>query len=123
MGHKFTIKQLSASEITQTAIKILTLNGFEVWRNNNLAVRGRKFIGRKGAADITGYEKRTGKRCECEVKAGKDILSKDQHEFLSDVALNGGYALIALQEGNRTVIRYYYEVVGTDGIKTKIINQ
>lgn len=109
-----TKKQYTASEITQTAIKILSLNGFEVWRNNNLAVKGRKFIGRKGVADITGYEKHTGKRLECEVKAGNDILSKDQHEFLSDVALHGGYALIATQKEDKIILEYYYEVAGED---------
>jgi hypothetical protein len=117
------MRQLTASEITATAIKILSLNGFDVWRSNNLAVKGRKFIGRRGVADITGYEKKTGKRLECEVKAGKDIISKDQHEFLSDVALNGGYAFVASQEGHKVVIKYYYEIAGTDGIQTKVLIQ
>lgn len=112
-----TKKQYTASEITQRALQILSLNGFEVWRNNNLAVRGRKFIGKRGAADITGYEKKTGKRVECEVKAGKDVLSKDQQEFLSDVALNGGYAIVATQKDDKIVLEYY------EGVQNKKLVQ
>jgi hypothetical protein len=112
---KIKIKEFTASEITSTAMQILCVNGFEVWRNNNLAVKGRKFIGKRGAADITGYEKRTGKRLECEVKTIKDVLSKEQHDFLSDVAMNGGYSILATQKGDKIVLQYYYEVAGEDG--------
>jgi hypothetical protein len=119
-----TVKQLTTNEITQKALTILAINGFRAWRSNNLAVKGRKFIGMKGVADITGYELHTGVRMECEVKRIGDTLSKDQHEFLSDVALHGGYAFVAMQEGGRMVIKYYYELENkTDGIKTKIIHQ
>ncbi len=39
---------ISASDLTKMMMDYLKDNGCEVWRNNNLAVRGRAFIGKKG---------------------------------------------------------------------------
>lgn len=48
---------ISASDLTKMMMDYLKDNGCEVWRNNNLAVRGRAFIGKKGVPDIIGYSK------------------------------------------------------------------
>lgn len=100
-------KEFSASEITQYAIKVLTLQGYCVWRNNNLAVKGRTFIGRKGCADITGFKRGTGVRIEVEVKKIGDVLSQDQRKFLSEVSEAGGIALIASQNGSEIILEPY----------------
>lgn len=82
------------------ALKELKLRGFDAWRANNLAVRGRAFIGRKGCGDITGYHKITGVRLEVEVKKIGDVLSDDQKKFLESIRMANAYALIAHDNGN-----------------------
>jgi Holliday junction resolvase len=62
--------------------------GFTVWRQNNLAVRGRKFIGKKGMPDIIGYDNQ-GCAVWCEVKTINDKLSQHQVDFMAD-AMNAG---------------------------------
>lgn len=109
---KEKIKELSASEITQQTLKILSLQGYEVWRSNNLAVKGRKFIGRKGVGDITGYCKKTGRRLECEVKKIGDTMKEEQHEFLMGILKAGGIALVARQQGREVVIEPYEPIKG-----------
>lgn len=98
--------ELSASQITLSAKKELTLRGVKVWRNNNLAVRGRKFIGEPGASDMIGYTKQ-GLICAVEVKTIKDKFSKEQIEFLTELHNAGGIALYATQEGNHVVIKSF----------------
>lgn len=48
-------KQLTKGFIRESAIKELTWRGNTVWIQNNLAVKGRKFIGKRGQADVIGY--------------------------------------------------------------------
>lgn len=85
---------ISANTLTKQALKILDMKGYEVWRNNNLAVRGRTFNGRRGVSDITGFHRSTGKFIACEVKAGKDRLTVDQAYFLDGVRKAGGIAIV-----------------------------
>jgi hypothetical protein len=58
---------MTTAQITKAALKELDLRGAEVWRNNNLAVRGRTFVGRKGVPDIIGFVRATGVFVLCEV--------------------------------------------------------
>lgn len=108
---KFTIddikKEFSASEITEYAIKVLTLLGYKVWRSNNLAVKGRKFIGQKGVADISGYKRFTGVRLECEVKKIGDTLRQDQIDFLKEAKANNCDVYLATQKGNEIIVDKY----------------
>lgn len=90
---------LTKATIRESALKELTWRGYNVWINNNLAVRGRKFIGRLGVADIIGMTK-DARWVACEVKTLNDRLSSDQIKFLNDVKNAGGLALIAHQVGN-----------------------
>lgn len=76
-------KHYTASELTEYAIHQLTMMGCTVWRQNNLAVRGRKFIGKKGMPDIIGYSD-IGTSVYCEVKTINDKISEDQIDFLTD---------------------------------------
>jgi hypothetical protein len=99
---KHTIPSLTKDIIRESALKELAWRGYDCWRQNNIAVRGRKFIGRKGVSDIIGFTK-YDKGCKfiaCEVKTINDRLSKSQIEFLTDVFNSGGIALIAKQSDN-----------------------
>lgn len=95
-------KDLTKGEIRESAIKELTWRGYDVWINNNLAVRKRKFIGRLGVSDVIGITK-DGRWVVCEVKTLNDRLSPDQITFLNDVKKAGGLAYIAQQGNNRRV--------------------
>jgi len=59
-----------------------------VWRQNNLRVPGRKFIGMKGMPDIIGHSQ-DGRAVYCEVKTENDRLSQEQIEFM-DAAQKAG---------------------------------
>lgn len=92
-------RELTASEITSAALQELGLRGWDVWRQNNLAVRGRRFIGREGQSDIIGFSKHTGQFMACEVKKNGDTLKGDQELFLGAVMKSGGVAIIAMDDG------------------------
>lgn len=92
-------RELTASEITSAALEELELRGWDVWRQNNLAVRGRRFIGREGQSDIIGFSKYTGIFMACEVKKKGDTLKDDQRLFLGAVMKSGGISIIAMDDG------------------------
>ena len=102
---------LSASNLTKMMLDFLKDGGNEVWRNNNLAVRGRAFIGRKGVPDIIGYNKKYGYFVCCEIKAIADRLSADQIVFLEELSMAGGTAMLCQQVRDETIIVKIY----TDG--------
>lgn len=89
------MKALTASQITKLAIEELTKRGCKVWRNNNLAVRGRTFIGLKGVPDIIGFHKFTGRAIYCEVKTKTDKFSEFQVEFMTEAKESNCHALVA----------------------------
>lgn len=106
------MRNLTKSELTDFALKILTLRNCEVWRQNNLAVRGRKFIGRRGLPDIQGYHKHTGVAVYCEVKTHNDRLSDDQIAFMNNAAKAGCICIMAVDvKGQAEVIKWgeYYK--------------
>ena len=100
---------LSASDLTKMMLDFLKDGGNDVWRNNNLAVRGRTFIGRKGVPDIIGYSKQYGQFICCEVKAIGDKLSSDQMVFLDDVGNAGGLAMLCQQIRDESIIVKFYK--------------
>lgn len=92
---------LSKGRITELALLELSLRNCEVWRENNLAVRGRKFIGRKGKPDIIGHHNATGIAVYCEVKTINDTFSPEQREFLRKAKKSGCICLTATELNNR----------------------
>lgn len=104
MAVKSRIKELTKSQIRASAIKEMEYRGHAIWIQNNLAVKGRKFIGRRGQADLVGFTK-YGQFLACEIKTLNDRLSNDQIIFLNDVKKAGGEAYIATQERNQVVLR------------------
>lgn len=103
--HERPMKVLTKGEITKSALTELKLRGANVWMQNNLAVPGIKFIGRKGVADIIGFVSKTGLFVACEVKTINDTFSDDQIVFMNEVKKAGGIALIATQEFNHVVLK------------------
>lgn len=99
------IKELTKATIRASAIKELTWRGYTVWIQNNLAVKGRKFIGKRGQADLMGYRNKDAVIVACEVKTLNDRLSPDQILFLNDIKKAGGEAYIAHQVGNNVELK------------------
>ena len=95
---------MTASDLTKMMIDYLKGRGNDVWRNNNLAVKGRSFIGRKGVPDVIGYSKKYGQFIACEVKAIGDRVSPDQMSFLTNLAIAGGVAMICQQIRDESII-------------------
>ena len=110
MQNKTTFRILDKGQIRTSAIKELTCRKCIVWPQNNLSVRGRKFVGRKGVSDVIGVSA-TGLFVACEIKTVNDFLSKDQIDFLNDVALSGGIAFIAKQSDTGHVVLEPWQVI------------
>lgn len=90
------MKELSASEITELVLKKASPE-VELWRQNNISVKGRSFIGKKGIGDITGFHRYTGKRIEIEIKKAGDYLSEDQFNFLQSIHESNAFSYIVTQ--------------------------
>lgn len=105
MAIKSGVKELSKAHIRASALKELTYRGCDCWRQNNIAVRRRAFIGRYGVSDIMGFCKKTGRIVAVEVKTIGDRLSSDQIDFLNDVKKAGGVAYLAIQTGTQVELR------------------
>jgi hypothetical protein len=99
---------MTTSEITKRALKELDLRGVEAWRNNNLAVRGRTFVGRKGVPDIIGFNRNTGVFVLCEVKNLGDTMKEDQIKLFNEAYRAGCITIIAtLDEKKQFILKAY----------------
>jgi hypothetical protein len=99
------MKTLTVSQITMTAIKILESRFCFVWRQNNLAVRGRTFTGLKGVPDIIGFQKFTGVAVYCEVKTLTDKMSQYQIDFMNRAKTSGCHCLVATDVNGEVVLK------------------
>jgi hypothetical protein len=106
-------RELSASEITQTALLLLKAQRITAWRQTNLTVRKRKGIVNKGVGDILGYTNNgiMARFVACEVKKIGDTLSDAQKEFLAAVHKANGLSLIATQVGSQVKLIPFDEYV------------
>ena len=102
MNAEKTITQSTAGQLTDAALSVLRMRGFRVWRQNNLAVRGRKFTGMKGMPDIIGY-RFDGRAVFCEVKTAGDRLSKDQIDFMD--AAHAAGCIVYVIDGKKNQLR------------------
>ena len=108
---KLKIPAYTKGKIREAGLLILDKEfNVEAWPQNNLAVRGRKFIGRKGVADVIGYSRENGRIVMCEIKTVNDTFSKEQIDLLTDLHKCGGFALVALQEGVKIVVKPFVQV-------------
>lgn len=103
---------ISANDLTKLMMDFLKGRGHDVWRNNNLAVKGRAFIGRKGVPDIIGYCKADGRFVACEVKAIGDRMSPDQMLLLEQLATAGGIAMLCQQLRDEKINVKIYKAYG-----------
>ena len=103
---------ITASQLTKWAIVVLTAKGFTVWRQNNLAVPGRKFIGLKGVPDVIGYDKE-GRAVYCEVKAGADRLSEAQIHFMDSASKAGCWTFISHDKGGAMTLQTWADFMMT----------
>ena len=97
---------MTANELTKEAIKTLNKNSAFVWRNNNLAVKGRTFIGLKGVPDIVGFTNQ-GVAVYCETKAIGDKLSTYQIAFLNLAKASKCLCYIATEENGNLSLNEY----------------
>lgn len=84
----------ATNALTQTILEHLNRCGHFVWRQNQVKVRGRRFVGKKGVPDICGVS-RTGRALFVEVKVGDDVQSEAQKLFQSDVTSRGAIYILA----------------------------
>lgn len=98
-----TIKKITSPDVPEAVVlkqclDYLHLKGIYCWRNNTGACKaGSRFIryGYKGSSDILGILP-NGKFLAVECKRGKGgVISPEQHEFLSKIQSNGGFAIVA----------------------------
>lgn len=101
---------LTKSTIRASAITELTWRQCTVWIQNNLAVKGRKFIGKRGQADVIGFRNCDAVMVACEVKTLNDRLSDDQIKFLNDVKKAGGLSYLACQSATGQVELREWEI-------------
>lgn len=88
-------KSSPANALTKAALRYLDLNGWKVWRSNQIPAqtkdgRYRRFAGLHGVSDIIGFSRADARFLACEIKAGKDRLSQEQCGFRDAVIASGG---------------------------------
>ena len=98
---------MTASQITKSAISKLTSMGNYVWRQNQIRVPGRAFIGEMGLPDIIGFCKTSGVAVYCEVKTDSDKLSPYQITFLNRASKSNCKCYLATSENNCLVLSAY----------------
>lgn len=95
--------ELTANQLTKMAIEYFNARGYNVWRQNQVPVRGRGFIGKKGQSDLIGFATQfhvnPGAFFAGEVKRRGDVLSDQQKEFLREVNAAGGYGFLIEDDG------------------------
>lgn len=93
----------TANQTTKSIVEYLKLNGFWVWRNNTFGIYDeaeKKYrplqYQQRGVADIIGFDLRDKARfVAIEIKAGADVVSTEQHDFLSILNDAGGVSMVA----------------------------
>lgn len=95
--------------VVKAALDLCEMFQIEAWRNQSTPVKGRRFNGRKGVADVVGLAL-TGVvvAIECKTLIGKP--SAEQREFLEMVRARGGIAFVGRNpEWIAETLKYYRE--------------
>jgi len=103
-----SFEPLTTSEITNKALIELKYRGWYCWRQNQIRVPGRDFIGEPGLSDIIGFYKFDGRMLMCEVKKIGDTFSDIQRELLTKLKNAGGAALWATDDKRGGIIIQEY---------------
>jgi len=85
--------------LTSKTIRAFNAAGHFVWRNNQVHVPGRRFIGGRGVADIIGISK-TGQFLAVEIKIPPDKMSKEQDKFHDEIRQRGGCSIVFQKESD-----------------------
>ncbi len=95
------MKKITANNLTQYVIRLGLAHGFTLWRNNNMATYDPKRKAyrkhatfKKGIFDVIGFQKKTGRHAEFEIKVGKDKMSLYQEQHLQELTANNCYCEI-----------------------------
>jgi hypothetical protein len=99
-------KEYTSNEITKIALMLLQAKGFDVWRQNQVKVPGRAFVGKKGLSDIIGFDP-SGKFVLCEVKKKGDKMRQEQIELLTKANKAGCLCYMAVQVDDRIELQQY----------------
>ena len=83
---------MNESEILKQITTYLTVKGVFHWRQNNIAIHGRTFVGLKGVSDIIAVI--NGRIFCIEIKKPKGKQSEFQKEFELNIKNNGGVYFI-----------------------------
>lgn len=108
--------ELNKSQITIDALNELTFRGCKVWRNNNVAIRGRKFIGELGVPDIIGFHRTSGVAVYCEVKTINDRFSNEQIIFMNRAKLAKCFCFVASDNKGKVILKEWE--INSDGSQT-----
>lgn len=98
-------RELTASDITETAKLLLTAKGYRVWRQVNTTTHRRRHIVTSGVPDIIGYHRITGIFVGCEVKKKGDTFYESQIDFLMQLHAAGGTAFYATELNGEVVLK------------------
>jgi hypothetical protein len=82
------------NEVKMQILDYLQKIGVYCWRQNQIHVPGRKFVGKKGCGDIIGLTYQ-GIFFAIETKSDNGKQSKDQKEFQSSILENNGLYILA----------------------------
>lgn len=82
----------TSNESTKAIKDYLNSTGWKVWRNNQIHVPGRAFIGLKGVSDLIGLNKKSAMFIAVEVKYKNDSPTDEQTEFINLINNAGGFA-------------------------------
>lgn len=114
------------NSLTKEALRVFSLCGFNVWRQNNGGVYDAKIKGYRansstpGISDILGYHKKTGQILAVEIKTGKDKLSPAQTLFLDGIKRAGGYSFVINEISDLTeILKFYNRTIVMHNAKDK----
>lgn len=118
------LPKIEANALTKHTLKMLDIYGFYCWRQNNGGVYDptkkvfRQNSSTPGISDIIGFHRKNGKFIAVEVKAGKDVLSPYQVNFLNQVEKSGGYSFVVRNlEDIETIANLFRQPPLTDTVK------
>lgn len=83
------------NKVVTDSLELFERYGINAWRNNNVRVPGRVFIGEPGAADIFALLPPYGTLCAVECKTKTGVQSDDQKKFEAKVKAAGGIYILA----------------------------
>jgi|TARA_R100000501_G_C2612160_1_gene106500 Holliday junction resolvase len=84
---------MTGSELQKEVMEYMRANGYLVWKNHNIGVRGRTIGYLKGLPDI--FALKHGTFFAIEIKGKGDRLTLDQQNWLNDLTYKGAIAFVA----------------------------